>query len=65
MDTHLGSASESAKGWGGSLGKVGSFSPVIPHVVGQVRCGRGRKGKHKCCKQSLDMKCRMRSCNAR
>ena len=41
---------------GGSLGKVGSFSPVLslPHVIGQVRYGRGRKGKHKCWRQSLD-----------
>ena len=42
------------KSVGGSLGK-GSFSPVLlPHVIGQVRYGRGRKGKHKCWKQSLE-----------
>ena len=42
------------KGVGGSLGKVGSFSPVLlRHVIGQVRYGRGRKGEHKCWKQSL------------
>ena len=30
---------------GGSLGKVGSFSPILlPRVIGQVRYGRGRKG---------------------
>ena len=50
----LGSASERAKWVGGRLGKVGSFSPVLlPHVIGQVRYGRGRKGKYKCWKQSL------------
>ena len=31
-----------------------TFSPVLlPHVVGQVRHAKGRKGKHKCWKQSL------------
>ena len=40
---------------GGSLGKAGSFSPVLlRHVFGQVRYGRGQKGKHNCRKQSLD-----------
>ena len=42
-------------GVGGSLGKVGSFSPVLlPHAIGQVRYGRGRKGKRKCWKKSLE-----------
>ena len=51
---YLGSASERAKGWGGSLGKIGSFSPgLLRHLIGQVRYGRGRKGKHKCWQQSL------------
>ena len=37
-------------------GKVRSFSPVLlPHVIGQVRYGRGRKGKHECWKQSLGL----------
>ena len=50
-------ASERAKGWGGSLGKIGSFSAVLlRHVIGQVRYGRGRKGKHECWKQSLVLK---------
>ena len=50
----LGLASEWAKRVGGSLGKVGSFSPVLlRHVIGQIRYGRGRKGKHNCWKQSL------------
>ena len=36
---------------GGSLGKVGSFSPaLLPHVIGQVGYGRGREGKHRCWK---------------
>ena len=52
-DVTLGSASERAKVWG-SVGKVGSFSPVLlRHVIGQVRYGRGRKGKRKRWKQSL------------
>ena len=39
---------------GGSLGKVGSLSPVLlRRVIGQIRYGRGRNGKHKCWKQSL------------
>ena len=55
MNTYLGSASERAKG-GGSLGIVRWFSPVLlRHVMGQIRYGRGRKGKHKCWKQSLDI----------
>ena len=34
--------------------KIGSFSPVLlRHVIGQVTYGRGRKGTHKCWKQSL------------
>ena len=42
------------KAGGGSLGKVGSFSPVLlPHAIGQVRYWRGRKGTRKCWKQSL------------
>ena len=54
--TDLGSASERAKGPGGSLGKVASFSPVLfRRIIGQIRCGRGRKGKHKCWKRSLGM----------
>ena len=41
----LGSASERANRVRGSLGKVGSLSPVLlPHVIGQVRYGRVRKG---------------------
>ena len=39
---------------GGSLGRVGALSPVLlPHVIGQVRYGRGRKCNHKCWTQSL------------
>ena len=42
---------------GGQSGQsrvIGSTSPVLlPHLIGQVRYGRGRKGKHKCWKQSL------------
>ena len=42
------------KGGGGSPGKVGSFSLVLlSPAIGQVRHGRGRKGKNKCWKQSL------------
>ena len=53
MYTCIGSASERAKGWG-CLGTFRSCSPLIlPHVIGQVRYGRGRKGKHECWKQSL------------
>ena len=42
------------KGGGQSGQSWGSSSPVLlPHVIGQIRYGRGRKGKHKCWKQSL------------
>ena len=41
----LGSASERTKEGGGSLGEARSFSTVLlPHVIGQFRYGRGRKG---------------------
>ena len=52
----LGSASERAKGWGAGWAKSGHFNPaLLPHVIGQVRHGRGRKGKYKCWKQSLGL----------
>ena len=36
----------------GSQGKIRSSSPLLlRHVIGQVRSGRGRKGKRKCWKQ--------------
>jgi len=51
---YLGSVSERAKGLG-RLGEIGSCSPVLlQHVViGRFGCGRGRKGKSECWKQSL------------
>ena len=53
-DVDLCFASERAKGWGGCLGKIGSYCPVdLRYVIGQIRYGRGRKGKRQCWKQRL------------
>ena len=41
---------------GGSLEEFRSCSKaLLRHVTGQVRYRRGRKGKHKCWKQSLSL----------
>ena len=45
---------EKGKRGGGQSGQDRSFGPaLLRHAIGQVGYGRGRKGKHKCWKQSL------------
>ena len=52
----LGSASERAKGQGAVWAKSGHLAQYYydPHVTGQVRYEKGRRGKHECWKQSLE-----------